>query len=192
MPPIRAFVAIRTDPRVEQSIARLIDELRPLSSAITWTDPTKLHLTLKFLGARVDRTLVDRLADSIAPLAAAASPFSVIAHGIGAFPDLARPRTIFVGLRSEPLAVLAAQLEEVAVGVGFPPADHPFTPHLTIGRVRSSRAFPSLRAAFESVRDRDFGFSAVGSLTIYQSHLSPRGTRYEPIAKLPLGDSTAP
>src|SRR5271166_3062056 len=143
---MRAFVAIRTDSRLEQSIAGLIDELRPLSTAISWTHSTNLHLTLKFLGARVDRTLVDRLADSLAPLAAAASPFSVIAHGIGAFPNLARPRTIFVGLRSDPLAALAAQLEDVAVSVGFAPAAHPFTPHLTIGRVRSSSAFHSLRA----------------------------------------------
>lgn len=186
MPLIRAFVAIRLEPWIDQSIARFIDRIRPLSRGISWTRVANLHLTLKFLGESVDRVLVDDLTVAIGPLAAKTVPFRVTTRGIGAFPNLHRPRTIFVSLDSDQLPELAARIEDLAVGLGFAPVDHPFAPHLTIGRIRSARGSRPLRSALESAGDIDFGVSTVRSLAIYQSHLSSAGSRYEPIAQLPF------
>jgi 2'-5' RNA ligase len=186
MPPIRAFVAIRLEPWVDQSIACFIDRIRPLARGVSWTRPGNLHLTLKFLGVRVDRALIDKLTAAIGPLAAETAPFRVTTRGIGAFPNLVRPRTIFVGLHSDRLPGLTARVEDIAVGLGFAPVDRPFTPHLTIGRIRSARGFHPVRAALVSAGDRDFGVSTVRSLAIYQSHLSGAGSRYEPIAQFPF------
>ena len=189
---MRAFVAIRLEAGVDQAIACFIDRIRPLSRGISWTRPDNLHLTLKFLGARVDRDLIDKLTAAIGPLAAETAPFRVIIRGIGAFPNLVRPRTLFVNLHSDRLPGLAARFEDIAVGAGFAPVDRPFTPHLTIGRIRSARGFYPVRAALESAADRDFGVSMVRSLAIYQSHLSSAGSRYEPIVQFPFEIPIAP
>ncbi len=97
---MRAFVAIRMNEPVEESVARPIDELRHPHDGVRWVPRANLHITLKFLGPAVDSHRLQQLTGGLRQLAAKTEPFEVAAAGIGAFPDLEHPRAIWVGLRS--------------------------------------------------------------------------------------------
>jgi RNA 2',3'-cyclic 3'-phosphodiesterase len=181
---VRAFVAVRLAPEVEAAVERFQSSLRGLGSEISWTRPAGFHLTLRFLGNRVPAGVVQRMIEGLRPIAAATAPIAVQARGAGAFPSLNRPRVIWIGLASGGLGEVARQVEELGVSCGLEPEKRRFTPHLTIGRVRNPSRNPALREALEAAAARDFGACAIASMTLYRSHLSPKGASYEALATL--------
>jgi RNA 2',3'-cyclic 3'-phosphodiesterase len=182
---VRAFLAIRMNEQVEDSIAKTIDELRHPHDGVRWVPRANLHITLKFLGPAVDSHRLQRLTAGLHQLATRTAPFEVAATGIGAFPDLEHPRAIWVGLhsvQSGALAALAARLETVAVEYGFEREKRRWSGHLTIGRVRDERINDETHDALRSARDREFGVSKIESITLYRSHLGPAAANYEALA----------
>ena len=182
---VRAFVAIRMNDQVEEAIAKTIDDLRRPHDGVRWVPRANLHITLKFLGPAVDSHRLQRLTAGLHQLATRTAPFEVAATGIGAFPELEHPRSIWVGLRSVEagaLAALAARLETVAAEYGFDREKRRWTGHLTIGRVRNEQIKNETRDALNAAHDREFGVSQIESLTLYRSHLAPEGASYEALA----------
>jgi 2'-5' RNA ligase len=128
---------------------------------------------------------LQQLTGGLRQLAARTAPFELAAEGVGAFPDLAHPRTIWVGLRemeSGALAALAARLETVAAEYGFEREKRRWSGHLTIGRVGDRKIGTKTREALDAARDREFGVSSIESITLYRSHLAPDGASYEALA----------
>lgn len=181
---VRAFVAIRLAPEVDEAVARFQASLRKFGGEISWTKPESFHLTLRFLGNRVPQADVDRMIEGLRPIAAATAPFVVKALGAGAFPSLERPRVIWVGLANGALGEVAEKVEALSVRCGFEPETRRFNPHLTIGRVRKPSRNPRMRAALEAAADLDFGSSLISTMALYRSHLSPQGAKYEALATL--------
>ncbi len=182
---VRAFVAVRMSEQVEESVAATIAELKHPRDGIRWVPRANLHITLKFLGPAVDSHRLERLSAGLHQLAARTAPFEVAAVGVGAFPDLERPRTIWVGLHSVEsgaLAALAARLETVAADYGFEREKRRWSGHLTIGRVGDQPIAGATRQALYAARDREFGVSRIESITLYRSHLGPDGSTYEALA----------
>ena len=106
---IRAFVAVDMEPQTIQRIAEAIATLRPRMPGVRWLSLANFHLTLKFLGD-VDEA-------KVAPIAAALerdlypfSCFTINAKGLGVFPDLIRPRILWVGLVGSELNALASRV----------------------------------------------------------------------------------
>ncbi len=183
---IRAFVAIRLSPEIDDAIARFQDSLRELGRDISWTRPAGFHLTLRFLGNRVAPAAVSEIAEGLRPIAAETAPITVQARGAGAFPSLNRPRVIWIGLADGDLPKLAEQVEALSVKCGFEAEQRRFTPHLTIGRVRNPSRNARMRQALEAAAATDFGSCLVTSMALYRSHLSPQGAKYEALATLPF------
>jgi len=182
---VRAFVAVRMNQQVEESVAETIDQLKHLHDGVRWVPRANLHITLKFLGAAVDSHRLQRLAGGLRQLAAKTAPFEVAAAGVGAFPGLEHPRAIWVGLRSVEsgaLAALAARLETVAAEHGFERDQRRWSGHLTIGRVGDRQFAGKTRDALNAAREREFGVSRIESITLYRSHLAPEGASYEALA----------
>jgi RNA 2',3'-cyclic 3'-phosphodiesterase len=182
---VRAFVAVRMNEQVEDSVAKTIDDLRHPHDGVRWVPRANLHITLKFLGAAVDSHRLQRLTAGLHQLATRTAPFEVAAAGIGAFPSLEHPRAIWVGLHSAEagaLAALAARLETVAAEHGFEREKRRWAGHLTIGRVRDEAIGNQTRGALSAAQDREFGVSRIESLTLYRSHLGPDAARYEALA----------
>ncbi len=182
---VRAFVAIRMNEQVEESVAKTIDELRRPHDGVRWVQRANLHITLKFLGPAVDSHRLQQLTGGLRQLAARTAPFELAAAGVGAFPDLEHPRTIWVGFRgmeSGALAALAARLDTVAAECGFEREKRRWSGHLTIGRVGDSKIAGKTREALDAARDREFGVSRIESITLYRSHLAPDGASYEALA----------
>jgi 2'-5' RNA ligase len=182
---VRAFVAVRMSEQVEDSVAKTIDELRRPDDRVRWVPRANLHITLKFLGATVDSHRLQQLTAGLRQLATKTAPFEVAAAGIGAFPNLDRPRAFWVGLHnveSGALAALAARLETVAAEYGFEREKRRWSGHLTIGRVRGESIDDETRDALNALRDRNFGVSKIESITLYRSHLGPSAATYEALA----------
>lgn len=183
---VRAFIAVRVNDRVEAALARFIDEKSKLHDGIAWARPAKLHVTLKFLGTAIDSRLLAPLVDALERLTSATPSFRVVTRGVGTFPDAQHPRILWAGLESRELATLAAQIEEIAVSVGFDRSDRPWVPHLTLGRVRNPRKSKRILELVNDSRDRNFGESLVSEVTLYRSRPSPDSTIHERLALFPL------
>jgi len=186
---VRSFLAIRVGDEVEAAIFRLIEELRAPNDGVAWAHRDKLHVTLKFLGAAIEPARLAPLAEAVAAVSDAAVAFQVRTRGIGAFPNLRRPRVLWTGLESQALVRLATQVEEAAAHLGFEPAQRPWAPHLTIARIRDPRRVRSLLGRLQAANQSEFGESRVGEIALYRSHLSSKGSRYELLAAFPLSGS---
>jgi RNA 2',3'-cyclic 3'-phosphodiesterase len=182
-PRIRAFIAVRLGAETDRAISGLIEELRESGDGISWARSANLHLTLRFLGAAIDSRLIAPLSDALAAIAAQTAPFTVEARGQGAFPNLAHPRVIWVGLEGEALPALARCVEQAAVASGFTPERRPYSPHLTIGRVRDLRRWTILRGKLEVAASRDFGSSPIAAMILYESQLASSGAIYRELAQ---------
>jgi RNA 2',3'-cyclic 3'-phosphodiesterase len=182
---VRAFVAIRMNAQVEEAIAATIAELTANGPGVRWVPPANLHVTLKFLGAAVDPRKLEPLAEALHRVALGTPEFDVIARGVGVFPNFARPHVVWAGLAgAEPgsLAGFASRVDGAAAQCGFERESKRWTGHLTIGRVRDSHNLGALRDAARAMERREFGRSRIESMTLYRSHLSADGSRYQPLA----------
>src|SRR5438132_1457674 len=103
------------------------------------------------------------------------------------------PATSIAGLASIPervRAFIALRLDaaaEAAVRCGFTPERRPYSPHLTIGRVRSLNSPGRLRRALSEVADSNFGVSRIERVIVYRSELGPQSSTYHELAAFPLG-----
>jgi 2'-5' RNA ligase len=162
-PGVRAFVAIRMSAQVEDSVAAAIDELKRPRDGVGWVRRENLHVTLKFLGPSVDAHRLEHLSGALHDFAIEIDPFELTAQRVGAFPNLQRPRAIWVGMHSVELGALAARVEALGIECGFERDSRRWTGHLTIGRVRNLRGFAKTRAAIVAMHDREFGTSRIES-----------------------------
>jgi 2'-5' RNA ligase len=186
---VRTFLAIRVGDEVEAAIYRFIEELRAPNDGVAWARRDKLHVTLKFLGAAIDSARLVPLAEAVAAVGNAAAVFQVRTRGIGAFPNLRRPRVLWTGLESQALIRLASQIEDAAAHLGFERAERPWAPHLTIARIRDARRVRSLLGRLQAANQSEFGESRVSEIALYRSHLSSNGSTYERLASFPLSGS---
>ena len=171
---------------VESAIADLVGQLREHRSGIRWARPSNLHLTLRFLGDRVEHGLLVQIDKSLRQIASQTSPFVLNARGTGAFPNQDRPRVIWIGLVNEQLMRLARQVEDAAVEAGFAAEARPYTPHLTIGRTRDLRGWHDVRPILDSHSEHDFGSSLIGEMTLYRSILGGEASQYVALARYPF------
>lgn len=172
---IRAFIAVELPEPLRREVAAFQSELKSSGSDVKWVEMENLHLTLKFLGD-IEETQVASLKDGFAGLHL--SPFKIHLEGIGAFPKTTTPRVIWVGVNEgkEKLVELAQAVEK----------ERPFSPHLTIGRVRSQEHLAPLIKQLQTAEFRAKTAAEIGKLTLFQSTLGPRGPVYTPLAEIPL------
>ncbi len=188
MASVRTFIAAEVSAEVRAGVGRLIAELAQHNAAVKWVDEQNIHLTIKFLGD-VQYVMLNDICRAVAAAVRDFEPFSIRCTGLGAFPRLSRPRTLWVGLEDEEgqLKQLSAAVEKALAKLRFRRESRPFHPHLTIARIRDGRRvgdFPQLLA------EGDFSVTAsftVEELVVFSSDLSPEGPVYTPVGRAPLG-----
>ena len=192
--PIRAFIALAISATAKSALADVIQRLAVQAAAgVRWVNPAGMHLTLKFLG-NVEPGLVDGIIEGMARPAAEASPFSIHLSGLGMFPNERRPRVLWAGVQGglHPLQRLREQIEETVSPLGFPREQRPFSPHLTLGRVRepvSSGLVQRISAAVASTSLEPTEPWLVDSVHLMRSILTPGGAKYSALASVPLGSA---
>ncbi len=179
---LRVFTAIEIPPEIQSAAARLIDRLRIASAKVTWSKAANLHYTLKFLG-NVPETEINDVCLAVQEAVGPFSPFEIVATGVGAFPSIARPRTVWLGVNegAEPTQLVFQAIERLIAPLGYPPEGRWFTPHLTLGRVRDSSpaALQQLTDLLKKHADFDAGAMQVDSVTVFSSTLGRDGPTYE-------------
>ena len=161
--------------------------MRSLSNSIRWTPRANFHLTLRFLGNEAPVPQLETLAGDLAVIAGNTQPFSLTVQGIGGFPNLERPRVIWVGLLGDGLIELAADVRAAVSRAGFGDEDHPYTPHLTIARVRDPKGSSELRNVLQGGHEHHFGVSTITSMALYRSMLDASGAKYIELHRWNLG-----
>lgn len=179
---LRTFIAIELPEGIRSRLGELIRQLKPVTSGtVKWVDPNSIHLTLKFLGdTPVEQ--IDPLVLALQSSCKAISAFDLVVEGKGMFPNPARPRVFWVGIRkSDPLILLQKNVDQSTQRLGFPGENRPFSGHLTLGRSAPSATPEEIRAvsvAFSRLEVGILGTVPVNQVILYRSDLFPTGAVY--------------
>lgn len=184
---VRVFVAILLSEGIREQLERLQADLGGLVDGVRWVQPANLHLTMKFLGEITDAD-VARVCDAAKNVARQAEPFDMTVTDYGCFPNRGPVRIVWAGT-DEPtgrLQSLYETCEDHLEDIGLARERRPFSPHITIGRVKRDQSGGRIR---RHVQDGTFGAGtqSVSSLAVMQSQLSSKGPTYIPLACVDFG-----
>ena len=188
---VRSFIAIELPADVRAGLASIEEKLKVRRhSFVKWADPESIHLTLKFLGS-VSGETIPEIVEAMSLVAQPVSPFTLQIGGTGAFPNWQRPQIVWVGVGGEMgrLTTLQRELEAALSPLGFPPESRPFSPHLTLGRLRE-RVTPEDRRRFglwaQSVKFEASLSFEVNAVRLMKSQLTSSGPIYSELALVKL------
>lgn len=189
----RTFIAIDSDSALQRRAGGLIDRLRSYAPGARWVVEENLHLTLLFLGDLTD-TEVAEACHGAEWVAKANAPFSLRVQGVGAFPDMARPRAVWLGTGEGRDAVCRIQTDlEDAVGhLVARPEKRAFVPHWTLARLgrHEDRISEHLTETLIGLADHDAGELPVSEIVVLASELRPDGPEYYALARCRLGTTS--
>ena len=186
---IRTFIGIKLPKELCRQTERMMQLLHDAPATVKWVSTETLHISLNFLGDVEERNLGDIC--QIAHRAAAnVEPFELILIGTGAFPNISKPRTLWIGVSGdvEQLVVLQKDLEEKFSEKGIRPDPRRYVPHLTLGRVRyGGKGSSDLSSILENHTETAFGVCQVAEITVFSSYLTRQGPIYSVVSRAPLG-----
>jgi RNA 2',3'-cyclic 3'-phosphodiesterase len=189
---LRVFIAIEIPIEIKKAIAAEIANLHNgAGRAVRWVTTENIHLTLKFLG-EISPANVELLSQVLQTECDQHAPFDITVNGLGCFPNSHRPRIIWIGLNIPPeLNRLQHKLETATARMGYTTEDKPFSPHLTIGRIRE-QATPAelnnIHSALEKLHVGSLGTFTPQSVHLFKSDLKPAGPVYTSLFSARLGN----
>jgi RNA 2',3'-cyclic 3'-phosphodiesterase len=179
---MRCFIAIDISEQIRKSLAKLQNELRGKADVrkgdVKWVNPETIHLTLKFLGEIKDEQAVE-VCNVTRDVAGRHQSFEVEVEQVGQFGGTST-RVLWVGAGQNCNALLELQqdLEEQLDLAGWPKEGRKFAAHLTLCRVRNSKAGSKLAQLIRPYKDFNLGTMPADSFSVYQSQLTPQGPIY--------------
>ena len=193
MEQVRSFIAIKLPDELKVGLSQLQDKLKLVKqSSVKWVNLQNVHLTLKFLG----NIAVDRISGITSVMEEAAqtiSPFHLEVKELGAFPNLKRVQVVWVGISGEvdKLGQLQQRIESNLVRLDFTPESRPFTPHLTLARLRDRTSLDERERFGQLIAST--GFEAtytikVDAINLMKSKLTREGAIYSRISSVQLKD----
>jgi len=171
---LRLFIAIELPENVKKALLKVRVDI----PGARWVPVEQIHLTLAFLG-EVDEITLTRLTEALARIRIA--EFQLCFSGSGCFPNLHRPRVLWLGLKLEAhLLDLACRVREAVQFCGIPHDDRPFSPHITLARLKLSptREFYEFFERTKTLRIPSF---LVSEFTLFQSLINQQGAVHIPV-----------
>jgi 2'-5' RNA ligase len=186
---MRLFIALDIDDEIRQRIARFMEGVREFAPEARWVRAESMHVTLKFIGAKPEEA-VEKIKQALSAIQGRVIDMSF--RGYGFFPSPKAARVFWVGIEAgSQLAALASSIDSAMVSLGIPQEEHAFSPHLTLarggggsgspGRQKSdhpNRSFQRLQEKLAALSPPEFGTMTAREFFLYQSQLSPKGSRY--------------
>jgi 2'-5' RNA ligase len=180
---MRLFTGLDLPAEVVQNLERLVARLRP-TARIQWSPPANLHITTKFIGEWPEERL-DKLKTSLASLPARET-LPVEVAGLGFFPNAKSPRVFWCGIHAPGVDRLAADTDRATSALGIPAETRPYSPHLTLARIKERLDFEPLHQAIAELPATAFGAFEARSFFLYRSQLRHTGSVYTKLAEFPL------
>jgi RNA 2',3'-cyclic 3'-phosphodiesterase len=191
---IRTFLAVEVSDEVRTGILQVQEDLKQrLAGHLTqdirmaWGQSNSFHLTLRFLG-NTDKELVDPMREAMAIVRRSHQTIQIPLDRLQAFPNLQKPRVLWVGPSEQwrksdaarQLTALHREIEACCHSFGFAPDDKPFSPHLTLARIKAGEREVGQWLAQSGVCDGplSLGEVRIGPLVLVKSHLRPTGPVY--------------
>jgi 2'-5' RNA ligase len=176
---MRAFIAVNLDDSLRRAIADAQEALRASGADVKWVRAESMHLTLKFLGW-VDDARIPEIVKAVGAALAGQPSFRLRLADVGSFPTSTAPRVVWVGVKegAAELAELSRLVEDAVEPLGFEKEERPFSPHVTVGRVKSPSGRQALTAAMRETAEREFGEMQVTKVELMRSDLRPTGPIY--------------
>ncbi len=182
---MRSFIAIEIPDEIKKDIAEAQRRLKSSGVEASWPRPEGIHLTLKFLGD-VPEARTTEIMDGIRQSAAGIAPFRLDVGGIGTFPGPKNARVAWIGLSGDmqTLKRLQAAVEDAMARLGLERDERPFTPHLTVGRIKYIRSRDRWLKTLEEIRDIKLPGFDVTSVSLMKSELKPSGAVYTELGRV--------
>jgi RNA 2',3'-cyclic 3'-phosphodiesterase len=186
---MRLFIALDIPDAIRDRIARFVEGVSGFSPDARWAKPESLHLTLKFIGEQPD-SAVEQIKQELSTIESSAPEIHF--RGYGFFPTAKSARVFWIGMEATPqLSALAATIDSKMPALGIPKEDRAFSPHLTLARGAGAsgsprrnkkdtpnRIFQRLQEKLSALPTPEFGTITPRSFFLYQSQLSPKGSKY--------------
>jgi len=191
MEQVRSFIAIELPDELKLGLAQLEAQLKMSKQPwVKWVNPYSIHLTLKFLGGiAVDR--ISEITRAMEEAIQGISPFSLEVKDLGVFPNLRRVQVAWVGISGEvdKLSQLQQHLESNLARLGFAPETRPFTPHLTLARLRNQASLDERQSFGQLIAITRFEATytiKVDAISLMRSQLTREGAIYSRISSVGL------
>ena len=198
---MRLFVALDIEDGIRGRLGKFVEGVRGFAPDARWVKAESLHVTLKFIGEWPTER-VDQIQQSLGTVRG--EPARLEFRGYGFFPTEKSARVFWVGIvAGEPLAELAKRVDEALHRLGIPKEQRGFSPHLTLARGGGGSGAPGWRkgdganAGFRKLQEKlaampalEFGTMTAREFFLYESQLSPKGSRYTKIGRFALGAGT--
>lgn len=183
---MRLFIAVKISDEIRAELADFVDQFLQFPGKVKWVEPHNLHLTLKFLG-ETDPKRLDEVRNAATKAASGCGAFDISLSGCGAFPNIKAPRVFWVGILDDKkrLRSLAEGIDSNLAEYGFERESRPFSPHLTLGRVKEPTRMDSLKDAFALAKFPTQS-QRVSAIYLIESHLKPSGPVYKDVAEFAL------
>lgn len=195
---MRLFVALDIDDVIRERIARFVEGVHNFAPDARWVKTESLHVTLNFIGEQPD-AVVESIKNELSTVSANATGIKF--RGYGFFPTPKSARVFWIGMEAGPqLAQLASAIDDKITSLGIAKDDRAFSPHLTLARAGSgsgsprwrkddgpSRVFSHLQEKLSALPTPEFGTMTPREFFLYQSQLSPKGSKYTKLARFSLG-----
>jgi RNA 2',3'-cyclic 3'-phosphodiesterase len=204
---MRIFIGIDLNDEIRGKIARFLEGVTGFAPEARWVRPESLHITLKFIGEQRPEQ-VEATTQKLRAMES--TPIEIRLSGYGFFPTAKSPRVFWLGIHAGPaLAKLAHDIDASVAELGVPREERAFSPHLTLARGGGRSGDPKWRkgdgpnSTFATLQKRlaamgepdsdtlNFGSPNFGSMTadefiLYQSRLSPAGSKYTKLERFAM------
>ena len=199
---MRIFIGIDLDEEIRSKIARFLEGVSGFAPEARWVHPESLHITLKFIGEQKPEQIA-AITQKLRQVQS--NTFEIRFAGYGFFPTAKAPRVFWIGIHAAPqLAQLAGNIDAAVAELGIPREEREFSPHLTLARAggrsgdpkwrkgdRPNSVFALLQKRLAAMGELDFGTMTADKFILYQSQLSPAGSKYTKLERFGMGRATS-
>ncbi|MFL5625645.1 MAG: RNA 2',3'-cyclic phosphodiesterase [Ktedonobacteraceae bacterium] len=179
----RTFIALELDEALQHYLSGTIRQVAAELPRLSWVNPSGIHLTLAFLGELSDEQLT-QASQAAASAAQNGAPFDYRLSHLGIFGSPRQPRVLWVGIEdpSGSLQSLHNALRVELVQRGFEVDTRPFSPHLTLARIKAPLQAEEQQRLQRILHTRQFSSSSalhhVQQLSVMKSELARTGAKY--------------
>ncbi|WP_066636580.1 RNA 2',3'-cyclic phosphodiesterase [Desulfolucanica intricata] len=186
---LRLFWAVNLPVDIKAKLVDLQRQLTKVRADVKWVEEENFHLTVKFLG-NVEPVKVPAIFEQVKKEVAGVGAISLEIQNLGVFPQQGMPRVLWVGLQGEKDKLIAMHnhVQKALITLGFAPEGKPFSPHLTLGRIRSPRKTQKLLEEITCLnnQNRVIGNVLVKTLDLMESELTRQGPVYSILGSIKL------